>query len=64
MLLPQLWAGAIVLMDNLPVHHALVVRKALKAVGAQAVFCRPTLTRIISDCISADEALAWFAHCG
>lgn len=25
-LIPQLWAGAIVLMDNLPVHHAHEVR--------------------------------------
>ena len=27
-LIPQLWVGAIVLMDNLPVHHASVVREA------------------------------------
>lgn len=22
------------------------------------------LTKIINECISADDALAWFAHCG
>lgn len=95
-LIPQLWVGAIVLMDNLPVHHALVVREALVAVGATLVFLPPyspdlspielcwsklkqllrsakarthealdqALTAIINDCISSDDALGWFAHCG
>lgn len=40
-LIPQLWAGAIVLMDNLPVHHAEVIRLALVAVGAKLVFLPP-----------------------
>jgi transposase len=40
-LIPQLWAGAIVLMDNLPVHHAQVVRETLAAVGAKLVFLPP-----------------------
>ena len=40
-LIPQLWVGAIIVMDNLPVHHALVVREALVAVGAKAVFLPP-----------------------
>ncbi len=40
-LIPQLWAGAIVLMDNLPVHHATVIREALVAVGAKLVFLPP-----------------------
>lgn len=39
-LIPQLWAGAIVVMDNLPVHHALVVREAIEAVGQKLSFCR------------------------
>ena len=34
----QLWVGAIVLMDNLPVHHAEVIREAVEAVGAKLVF--------------------------
>jgi transposase len=95
-LIPQLWAGAIVLMDNLSVHHAQVIREAIEASGAKLVFLPPyspdlspielcwsklkqllrsakartrealdqALTRIINDCISSDDALGWFAHCG
>jgi transposase len=95
-LIPQLWVGAIIVMDNLPVHHAVVVREAIEVVGAKVVFLPPyspdlspielcwsklkqllrsakartsealdqALTRIINDCISADDALGWFAHCG
>jgi transposase len=33
-LLPQLWKGAIVVMDNLKVHHAERVRVAIESVGA------------------------------
>lgn len=40
-LIPQLWVGAIVLMDNLPVHHASVVREAIESVGAKLVFLPP-----------------------
>ena len=95
-LIPQLWVGAIVLMDNLPVHHAQVVREAIEAVGAKVVFLPPyspdlspielcgsklkqllrsakartqdaldqALTQIINECISSDDALGWFNHCG
>jgi len=95
-LIPQLWVGAIIVMDNLPVHHASVVREAIAAVGAKVVFLPPyspdlspielcwsklkqhlrstkartseaveqALTKIINDCICADDALGWFAHCG
>lgn len=95
-LIPQLWVGAIVLMDNLPVHHATVVREAIESVKAKVVFLPPyspdlspielcwsklkqllrsakartqealdqALTQIINDCISADDAFGWFAHCG
>ena len=95
-LIPQLWVGAIVLMDNLPVHHASVIREAIEAVGAKLVFLPPyspdlspielcwsklkqllrsakartpealdqALSKIINDCISYDDALGWFAHCG
>jgi hypothetical protein len=34
-LLPQLWIEAIVLMDNLSVHHAHVIREAIESVGAR-----------------------------
>lgn len=40
-LIPQLWVGAIVLMDNLPVHHANVIREAIETVGAKLVFLPP-----------------------
>jgi hypothetical protein len=40
-LIPKLWVGAIIVMDNLPVHHATVVRAAIEAVGAKVVFLPP-----------------------
>jgi transposase len=40
-LIPQLWAGAIVVMDNLSVHHAEVVQQAIEAVGAKVIFLAP-----------------------
>ena len=96
LLMPQLWVGAVIVMDNLPVHHALVVQEAIEAVGAKVVFLPPyspdlspielcwsklkqllrsakarttealdqALTKLINECISADDALGWFAHCG
>lgn len=95
-LIPQLWVGAIIGMDNLPVHHASGVSEAIEAAGAKVVFLPPyspdlspielcwsklkqllrsakartpealdqALTKIINECISDDDALGWFAHCG
>ena len=40
-LTPQLWTGAIVLMDNLKVHHSTCIRTAIEAVGAQVFFLSP-----------------------
>ena len=40
-LILQLWVGAIILMDNLPVHHAHVVREAIEAAGVKVVFLPP-----------------------
>jgi len=40
-LIPQLWVGAIIVMDNLPIHHATVVREAIEAAGAKVVFLPP-----------------------
>lgn len=40
-LAPQLWKGAIVVMDNLRVHHAECVRVAIEAVGAKVKFLPP-----------------------
>jgi transposase len=88
--------GAIIVMDNLPVHHASIIQEATAAVGAKVVFLPPyfpglspiklcwsklkqllrtakartrealdqALTQIINECISDDDALGWFAHCG
>ena len=33
-LLPQLWRGAFVIMDNLPVHKASKIREIIQTVGA------------------------------
>ncbi len=95
-LIPQLWVGAIVVMDNLPVHHAQRVRQAIESAGAQLVFLPPdspdlspiewcwsklkqllrsakarslealnqALTEIVTEKISEEDAIAWFAHCG
>ena len=40
-LLPQLWRGAFVIMDNLPVHKANRIREMIQTVGAQVVFLPP-----------------------
>lgn len=40
-LVPQLWKGAIVVMDNLKVHHAEIVRVAIESVGAKVKFLPP-----------------------
>ena len=40
-LIPQLWQGAIVVLDNLPVHHATVVAQQIETAGARLVFLPP-----------------------
>jgi transposase len=40
-LLPVLWVGAIVVMDNLPVHYAKEIEYLIKSVGAQVKFLPP-----------------------
>ncbi len=40
-LLPQLWKGAILVMDNLRVHHAECIRVAIESVGAFIKFLPP-----------------------
>ncbi|WP_442941689.1 transposase [Nostoc sp.] len=37
-LAPQLWTGAVVVMDNLSVHTAAVIRQIIEVIGAQVVF--------------------------
>jgi transposase len=46
-LAPQLWKGAIVVMDNLKVHHAERVRVAIESVGALIQVFAPLLSRFI-----------------
>lgn len=40
-LLPQLWVGAIVVMDNLPVHYATITTNLIESVGAKVKFLPP-----------------------
>lgn len=40
-LLPQLWKGAIIVMDNLPVHHAKTVEILIKSFGVNVKFLPP-----------------------
>lgn len=40
-LVPQLWPGACVVMDNLPAHKAKKVREAIESVGARIEFLSP-----------------------
>ncbi|WP_375512044.1 transposase [uncultured Nostoc sp.] len=40
-LAPQLWKGAIVVMDNLRVHQAERVKIAIESVGAKVKFLPP-----------------------
>ena len=40
-LLPQLWVGAIVAMDNLPVHYAEIAKTLIESVGAKVKFLPP-----------------------
>jgi transposase len=40
-LLPQLWIGAIVVMDNLPVHYAKTTKALIESVGAFVKFLPP-----------------------
>ncbi len=40
-LVPALWPGAVVLMDNLSAHHAEEVREAIEAAGARLIYLPP-----------------------
>lgn len=41
-LVPTLWEGACVVMDNFSAHHVEGIREAIEAVGAQLVYLPPT----------------------
>ncbi len=40
-LVPQLWVGAYVVMDNLSVHKATKIREIINQAGAKLVFSPP-----------------------
>lgn len=40
-LVPQLWPGACVVMDNLPAHKAALIRQAIVAAGARLLYLSP-----------------------
>ncbi|MEH2317213.1 transposase [Nostoc sp.] len=40
-LLPQLWIGAIIVMDNLPVHYAATAKALIESVGSKVKFLPP-----------------------
>ncbi len=40
-LVPNLWAGACVVMDNLPTHKVTGIHEAIEAVGARVIYLSP-----------------------
>jgi transposase len=40
-LIPNLWAGACVVMDNLPAHKVAGIREGIEAVGAKVIYLSP-----------------------
>jgi len=41
LLCPQLWAGAVVVMDNLPAHKLASIVPMIEALGASVICCSP-----------------------
>jgi transposase len=60
-LVPQLWTGAIVVMDNLKVHHAHSVRSAIEAVGDTDSIFAALFTRLVSHRVVLVETQAILA---
>lgn len=48
-LLPELWEGAIVVLDNLKVHHAAGKRQIIEAAGARERISTTLFSRLISN---------------
>lgn len=40
-LLPQLWVGAVVVMDNLPAHKVQQIKPLIESVGASIIYLSP-----------------------
>ena len=41
LLLPELWPGAVVVMDNLPAHHVAEIQPLIESVGASVLYLSP-----------------------
>ena len=41
LLVPQLWPGAVVVMDNLPAHKVEAIAPLIEAVGAKVIYMSP-----------------------
>ncbi len=48
-LVPNLWPGACVIMDNLPAHKVTGIREAIEAVGATVIYLSPNFARFFPD---------------
>lgn len=48
-LVPNLWPGACVVMDNCSIHKDEEIRRLIEAAGAQLVYLPPYLTGLIAD---------------
>jgi hypothetical protein len=46
-LVPRLWSGAVVVMDNLPAHKLASIKPMIEAVGASILCLSPTLLILI-----------------
>ncbi len=40
-LVPQLWSGAVVVMDNVPAHKVAAIEPLIQAVGASVLYLSP-----------------------
>jgi transposase len=40
-LIPQLWSGAVVVMDNVPAHKVTSIEPLIKSVGASVLYLSP-----------------------
>ena len=48
-LVPNLWTGACVVMDNLPAHKVIGIREAIEAVGAKVIYLSPNCARFFAN---------------
>ncbi len=48
-LVPNLWNGACVVMDNLPAHKVNGIREAIESVGATVIYLSPNCARFLAN---------------